>query len=343
MDISIEAISNRLLAAFLRPRFLRLLGSDQLTILMYHGLIERPMVMPDPCMIHVDQFRSQMKFLKKNFNVVSLNKSIELLKAGELTEPTVVLTFDDGYQSNYDLAFPILREEQLPATIFLTTRFTDTDTTIWPGILHNAFSFTAKTHFIWRGQHFDLRTPTSKAMSLRQIKSTLKSESQILVTENVEYIVSELSGDSPITLGAQSPYRMLNSESIKSLAASDLINLGAHTQNHYILSRLPDSMQETEIQQSVKNVSILSGEPCALFAYPNGSRRDYNNCSLAILQRTGILAALTTETGTCNGDTPLLELPRINVNSETGMAYFGLSLFNIPGRLKSFLNINTNG
>ncbi len=36
-------------------------------------------------------------------------------------EKIVVLTFDDGYASNYHLAFPILKEFGLHATIFAST------------------------------------------------------------------------------------------------------------------------------------------------------------------------------------------------------------------------------
>ena len=131
---------------------------------------------------------------------------------------------------------------------------------------------------------------------------------------------------------------MLDSESIEELVRSPLIELGAHTHSHYILSQLPAAAQEIEIRKSLDLVESHTGEPCYLFAYPNGKKRDYDNKSLAILRKHGVKAALTTESGTCNSDSPRLELRRVSVSAEANLSSFKLSLFDIPGRIKRFLN-----
>ena len=43
---------------------------------------------------------------------------------------------------NHDLALPVLEKLGLPATIYITTGFLDTDTTIWAGLLQHAFTAT---------------------------------------------------------------------------------------------------------------------------------------------------------------------------------------------------------
>lgn len=340
MKATIKAISTGILATILHPRVLQLFHRGPLTILMYHGVIDSPMIMPDPCMIDIHAFRSQMRYLKKYFRVVSLTRAAELLEHDVIAEPTVVITFDDGYQNNYDLAYPVLREENLPATIFLSTLFIDTDTTIWTGVLQNAFSLTPKTHLEWRGQHFDLRTLEEKKISLEAVKSLLKDSSHHSLMDEVEKIVAGLSEGGPVSLDAESPYRMLNSRSIEKLAKSDLIELGGHTHSHYSLSHLPSSTQEVEIRKSLELVESFAGQPCRLFAYPNGKMCDYDEESLSILQEHGVTVALTTESGTCDTDTPMLELRRIAVSAETGMSSFKLSLFDIQGRMKGLFANN---
>jgi peptidoglycan/xylan/chitin deacetylase (PgdA/CDA1 family) len=337
MKSQIKAVATNLLAALLHPRLLRLLNRNRLTILMYHGVIERPLRIPDSCMIDVKTFRSQVRYLKKHFTIVSLAEAIELMANNTIEEHTVVITFDDGYQNNLDLAYPILQEENLPATVFLSTSFIDSDTTIWTGVLQNAFELSQKTQLEWHSQFFDLGTFEKKKSSLRTVINALKASPQQSLMDEVDKIVRDLSEGDPISLATESPYRMLSSDSIRKLAKSDLIELGGHTHTHYVLSRVPFSMQETEIQKSLQIVESFTGVPCQLFAYPNGKSCDYNDETMYILRENGVRAAVTTESGTCGADSPMLEIRRISVDSAASMPDFKLSLFFLQGRTKELL------
>ena len=337
MISTVKATFTWLLATLLHPRALRLFHRGPLTILMYHGVIERPMTIPDPCMVNIDAFRSQMRYLKEHFNVVSLTQAVRLIEDDAITDPTVVITFDDGYQNNFDLAYPILCEEHLPVTIFISTLFTDSDTTIWTGILQNAFALSPRSGFEWRGQRFDLGSLEQRQESLTAVKLLLKDNPQDTLFSEVDSIVASLDASGPISLAIDSPYRMLTSNSVKILAKSDLIELGAHTHSHYILSRIPVAAQEIEIRNSLDLVESHTGGPCRWFAYPNGRSCDYDDNSLMILRKAGVTAAVTTESGTCDASTPVLELKRIAVSGDADMSSFRLSLFDIPGRLKGLL------
>ncbi len=90
------------------------------SILMYHS-VERNDAIP-LLAVKPEIFQKQMKYLKDNsYQVIKLSDLVNLLKGGkELPEKTVVLTFDDGFKDNYSNAFPVLKEYNLPATIFLT-------------------------------------------------------------------------------------------------------------------------------------------------------------------------------------------------------------------------------
>jgi peptidoglycan/xylan/chitin deacetylase (PgdA/CDA1 family) len=66
-------------------------------------------------------FDYQMNFIKRHgFQVISLNDLVEGIKKGHtFARNTVVLTFDDGYEDNYQYAYPILKKYGFPATEFL--------------------------------------------------------------------------------------------------------------------------------------------------------------------------------------------------------------------------------
>lgn len=90
-------------------------------ILMYHNLVEDendPSISKDT--MWVGQFRREMELLEENgFHTISLDQLIDLAELGKaLPEKPVLLTFDDGYSSVYELAFPILKEMNMQAVVF---------------------------------------------------------------------------------------------------------------------------------------------------------------------------------------------------------------------------------
>ena len=64
-----------------------------------------------------------MAYLKKHrFNVLPLSTLVQIIKQGKpLPRKSVVITFDDGYDDNYQHAFPVLKKYGFPATIFVIT------------------------------------------------------------------------------------------------------------------------------------------------------------------------------------------------------------------------------
>ena len=92
----------------------------QIPILMYHHLTEEePPSNRLGEIISVDLFKKQMQFLKsKGFNTISASQLRQYLYFGaKLPKNPILITFDDGYESNYNLAFPVLEELNMKAVI----------------------------------------------------------------------------------------------------------------------------------------------------------------------------------------------------------------------------------
>jgi len=68
-----------------------------------------------------EQFERQMELIKdEGFNTVSFEDLYEYtLNGRELPENPIIITFDDGYQSNYDIAYPILEKLDMKAAIYI--------------------------------------------------------------------------------------------------------------------------------------------------------------------------------------------------------------------------------
>lgn len=94
-----------------------------LPIITYHRIVERNSLNREKHSVMIDQFRKQMETLKEDcFEVVRLHDVLRRreVRTQENTK-AVAITFDDGHDSDYLLAYGILKELGLTATFFITT------------------------------------------------------------------------------------------------------------------------------------------------------------------------------------------------------------------------------
>ncbi len=96
-------------------------GTQDVPVLMYHDVLEKPEVYFD---VTPDQFREQMEALRSaNAHVIPLAELYDHLRSGKQLPPhAVVITFDDGYAGQYENAYPVLKELRFPATFFVHTK-----------------------------------------------------------------------------------------------------------------------------------------------------------------------------------------------------------------------------
>lgn len=91
----------------------------KIPILLYHHLSETEA--ESGTVLSPDRFEAQMQLLYENgYQTVAFEDLIAYVEQGQaLPDKAVVITFDDGYYSNYEYAFPILQKYQFKATIFV--------------------------------------------------------------------------------------------------------------------------------------------------------------------------------------------------------------------------------
>jgi len=105
----------------------------QIPVLLYHRVIPKNGI-TGKHKLHVwePQFRRQMQWLKdNNYQTFTFRDVAAGLNTG--AQKQIILTFDDGYEDNYQILFPILREFGFKAVIFLVTRCKQNDWSIAQG------------------------------------------------------------------------------------------------------------------------------------------------------------------------------------------------------------------
>ena len=73
------------------------------------------------------KFETFCRYFRNHFNVVPLTEQVAGCRDGRPMGGTLSITFDDGYRDNVEVAAPILRRLELPATFFVTTGFIGSD------------------------------------------------------------------------------------------------------------------------------------------------------------------------------------------------------------------------
>lgn len=136
----------------------------QVPVLMYHHILPRSditgMLANNNIVVSLEDFQAQMAYLAEHgYHTVSL-KQLERFVRGEVLLPakSVVITFDDGYLSNYTYAYPVLKERGFHAVIFLLTGFVEEEPQTfspqavqylsWPQVeeMRDVFEFASHTH-----------------------------------------------------------------------------------------------------------------------------------------------------------------------------------------------------
>jgi peptidoglycan/xylan/chitin deacetylase (PgdA/CDA1 family) len=93
-----------------------------IVILLYHNIGNGDVIASKK------QFEEQMIFLKDNYRILKLDELISVLKNNKATnENYAAVTFDDGYRDNFEIAYPVLMRLNIPATLFLTPSYLDSN------------------------------------------------------------------------------------------------------------------------------------------------------------------------------------------------------------------------
>ncbi len=243
---------------------------------MYHGVMSDKSTVDngDWLQVKAHEFKAQMAWLKKHYDVCTL-ESILKNQDTPTQKPRAVITFDDGYANNYQYAYPILQEFELPATIFITTGMIGSNKLFWWDKVHLA-------------THGKMSPDTRRAFEER----CKQLEPQAL--ENYidhDFLPSQGTEVTQFSDEAYQAYRPLTHEELAKLAESHLITLGSHTHNHEILTQLSDEQVNQTLQQSITDLRPLI-DHVKFFAAPNGYYKPHH---LEIFKQTGFKAAVSTE------------------------------------------------
>lgn len=309
------------------PVLVRRLRRHELLIVNYHGLRKDTSQRRAWLLLPEARFTEQIRYLAANYRILAIDDALERLRSGAVDEPTACVTFDDGYRNNLTIGLPVLRQFNVPATIYLASGLIGTDARLWTTRIELAFGATPRAsvdlstiglgvqQLGHAGTHKDLRARIGHATK-EHLKTYPARERAMLVDRVIDALDAGATHD-------DGEFAFLDWNEVAALGASGLVTFGAHTVGHEILSRLDDTMVDREISESVERVRA-AGHDSASFAYPNGGIGDFDARAAQALRRVGIPAALTTLDGLNSRTTDPYALRRVVVGADMSIDQFRL-------------------
>ncbi len=280
--------------------------------------------------LDVNLFRKQLDYMKSNFNVVTMEQVMATVKGEDsLPEKALLLTFDDGYADNYQVALPLLEEYGLQGSFFVSAKtFTEhklMDVNKIHYILASANIFelvddVKKEMNFYRGTEFDFASTeelyNEYAISNRfDTKETIfvKRMLQTVLPENLRSIISSNLFKKYVGITEeQLAYELyMTREQIKTMKNHGMY-IGIHGYDHYWLANLSKEQMENDIYKALDSMDEFIDRNCWVMNYPYGS---YNENVMNYAKEKGACIGLTTKVGIARiGQDANMELPRFDCN-----------------------------
>ena len=121
------------LSQYIQRKFHNLTHPVMGRILMLHRVVEQRSEGENRELEITPEFLKQtiINYRRQGYRFVSIDEACDIISKGRTNHPFVCLTFDDGYQDNYDIAYPILKQMNIPFAVYVTTGFIDNRLPMW--------------------------------------------------------------------------------------------------------------------------------------------------------------------------------------------------------------------
>jgi peptidoglycan/xylan/chitin deacetylase (PgdA/CDA1 family) len=264
-----------------------------LLVLNYHRIGDPEKTPYDPGVFSAtpDDLDQQIALLKKHTRVVTLEEVIAIAEnQTPLQGPCSLITFDDGYRDNYDLAFPILRSHGVQGVFFLPTSYIGTGKLPWWDAIAYILKHSAHRQFVLTypsRAEFDLAKEPLEGV-LRRILAIYK-----MPGVRGEPFIADLERACHAKRPQDEAERCFMSWKEAAEMVQAGMSFGAHTHEHELLAKLPVGQQYTEVVKSRQIIEERLGAPVHALAYPVGSRTSFSADTISVLKRANYRAAFS--------------------------------------------------
>ena len=264
-----------------------------LLIFNYHRIADGRDDPYDPGLIEAtpDQFDEQMRTLKKHYALTELAEAQKLVDHPErLRHCRVLVTLDDGYRDNHDVAFPI-RGRTGSRRPFPRPGFVGTNRVPWWDQVAYLVRRTEKQilRIGYPSDRIFTLDDSSRLSVIHALLSLYKSHE----TNDSERFLAGVEEACGVARPREANDRLFMSWEEAGTLVKGGMSIGSHTHDHELLAKLSPEQQLRQCQLSRETISQELGLNVDAFAYPVGSRGSFSEVTRRCLRETGYRTAFS--------------------------------------------------
>lgn len=291
---------------------------NNIKILLYHGVrkIKNTGIQNySNKHLYITDFINQIKFIKKNFNIISMSE-VEYLIKKKIEKPYIAVTFDDGFKNNHDIAAEVLDFYKVPTTFYISTAYIGKKKMFWVDILEDIFNKKVNDKIeikLDKNYIFDTSTKLKKIKTLNYVKSYCKNTIFKEKERVLNYLIKKFNFKNNISINNSYNYQSMNWKDILKIENNKNFIIGGHSHHHEILSKLPKHLMKLEVKTCIDLLSRKLKKKINHFSYPEGLSNHFNENVIKFLKKNGITICPTAIKGVNLENQDLFRLKRIMV------------------------------
>lgn len=282
----------------------------RVVILVYHNIIpdvpdrterhQHYQIRPD---VTAAMFAAHMEMLKSVCPIRPLVSVLSELREGTLQDDTAVITFDDGYRSFLENAFPVLERLSIPATVFLATDYVERERFFWWDELNQVVYRLWKTGAnigdakVLSGVNNNVSTIPAGIEGANSFLGHVESSLRYADAPRQREVVDTLRRLLPDTEQEKlKPEPILTWNEIRHLSERG-IHFGSHTCSHFSFAHVTRDQVARELEQSKAEIERQVEQEVNCLAYPYGQDLAAYRPAHDLLSSSGYRYARTTSPG----------------------------------------------
>jgi peptidoglycan/xylan/chitin deacetylase (PgdA/CDA1 family) len=237
-----------------------------------------------------EAFTDQIRFCKSQLELITPDDISRVAANG--SGRYALITFDDGYRNNYEIAFPILKSEGVPATFFITTGFVDSPRLPWWDEIAWMVRMSRQDRVELSGWIpgtvlFDETNREEAVRTLLRAYKSMAGESTERYLDAIAEATQSGRCGADVGNGVWMTWDMLREMRMSGMT------IAGHTVTHPVLARASLARQREEILGCSARMAEEMGEPMKYFSYPVGGLNTFNSITQDSLREAGVLYAFS--------------------------------------------------